>query len=82
MKLAGMYENVRSCVRVCKGLRDEFEVKFDVHQGSVLSPLLFIIVIDALSREINRLQLTWNRALLSAFTRKGMMLWTEATIED
>ena len=82
MKLAGMYKNVRSCVRVCKGLRDEFEVKFGVHQGYVLCPLLFIIVLDALSREIRRFKLTWNRASLSAFTRKRMMLWTEATIED
>ena len=61
MKLAGMNENVRSCVRVCKGLSDEFEVKFDVHQGFVLRPLLFIIVLDALSRDIRRFQLTWNR---------------------
>ena len=82
MKLAGMYENVRSCVRGCKGLSDEFEVKFGVHQGSVLSPLLFIIVLDALSQDIRRFQLTWNRASLSAFTRKKVMLWTEATIED
>ena len=52
-----MYENIR-CDRVCKGLSDEFEVKFDVHQGSVLSPLPFIIVLDALSQEIRRFQLT------------------------
>ena len=30
---------------------EEFEVKVGVHQGSVLSSLLFIIVLDALSRE-------------------------------
>ena len=82
MKLAGMYENVRSCVRVCKGLSDEFEMKISVHQGSVLSLMLCIIVLDVLSREIRRFQLTWNRASLSAFTRKRVMLWTEATIED
>ena len=82
VKLEGMYKNVRSCVRVCKGLSDEFEVKFGVHQGSVLSPLLFIIVLDALSREIRRFQPIWNRASLSAFTRKRMMLWTKAAIED
>ena len=82
MKLAGLYENVRSCVRVCKGLSDEFEVKFGVYQGSVLSPLPFTIVLDALSRDTRRFQLTWNRASLSAFTRKRVMLWTEATIGD
>ena len=82
MKLTGIYENVRGCVRVCKGLGDEYEVKFSVRQGSMLSPLLFIIVLDALSRDIRRFQLTWNRASLSAFTRKRVMLWTEATIED
>ena len=74
MKLAGMYENIRSCVRVRKGLSDEFEGKFGVHQGSVLSPLLFIIVLDALLRKIRRFQLTWNRASLPAFTRKRVML--------
>ena len=57
-------------------------MKFGVHQGSVLSPLLFVLVLDALSREIRRVQLTWNRASMSAFTRKGVVLWTEATIED
>ena len=46
-----MYENVRSRVWVGEGLSDEFEVQVDVHQGSVLSPLLFIIVLEALSRE-------------------------------
>ena len=56
--------------------------KFSVHYGSRLSPLLFIIMLDALSWEIRRFQLTWNRDSLSAFTRKMVMLWTEATIED
>ena len=78
VKLEGMYENVRSCVWVCKGLSDEFDVKFSVQQGSVL----FIIVLDALSREIRRFMLTLNRASLSAFTMKRVMLWTKATIED
>ena len=41
----------RSCVRVGEGYSEEFEVKVGVHQGSVLSPLLFIIVLEALSRE-------------------------------
>ena len=47
----GMYANARSCVRVGSGFSEEFAVKVGVHQGSVLSPLLFIIVLEALSRE-------------------------------
>ena len=46
-----MYANARSQVRVGDGYSEEFEVKVGVHQGSVLSPLLFIVVLEALSRE-------------------------------
>ena len=38
----GMYSNARSCVRV----GEEYS-KVGVHQGSVLSRLLFIIVLEA-----------------------------------
>ena len=38
-------------VSVSEGYSEEFEVKVGVHQGSVLSPLLFIFVLEALSRE-------------------------------
>ena len=47
----GMYANARSQVRAGEGFSKESEVKVGVHQGSVLSPLLFIIVLEALSRE-------------------------------
>ena len=47
----GMYANARSHVRVGEEYSEEFEVKVGVHQGSVLRPLLFIIVLEALSRE-------------------------------
>ncbi len=47
----GMYANARSRVRVGDGLSEEFQVRVGVHQGSVLSPLLFIIVLEALSLE-------------------------------
>ena len=47
----GMYANapIRGCVG--EGFSQEFEVKSGVHQGSVLRPLLFIIVLEALSHE-------------------------------
>ena len=47
----GMYANALNRVRVGEVYSEEFEVKVNVHQGSVLSPLLFIIVLEALSRE-------------------------------
>ena len=46
-----MYTNARSCVRVNGQYSEEFGVGVGVHQGSVLSPLLFILVLEALSRE-------------------------------
>ena len=35
-----------------------FEAKLDMHQGSALSPLLFVIVMEAISREF-RVSLPW-----------------------
>ena len=49
--IQGMYSNARSRVRVNGQCSEEFEVRVGVHQGSVLSPLLFILVLEALSRE-------------------------------
>ena len=47
----GMYANAQTRVRVGEGYSEQFEVKVDVHQGSVLSPLLFTIVLEAISQE-------------------------------
>ena len=41
-----LYEGAGTKVRVTSGLSEEFSVKVGVHQGFVLSPLLFAIVID------------------------------------
>ena len=45
----GMYANAMSHIHVSEGYIEEFEVKVSVRQGSVLSPLPFIIVLEALS---------------------------------
>ena len=46
-----LYRGARSSVRIGDTYSEEFHVKVGVHQGSVLSPLLFIMVLEALSRE-------------------------------
>jgi hypothetical protein len=46
-----MYTNSRSLVRVNGQYSEEFRVRVGVHQGSVFSLQLFIIVLEALSRE-------------------------------
>ena len=53
-----MYNNARSKVRVGSKCSEEFEVGVGVHQGSVLSPLLFIIVLEALSKD-HRIGVPW-----------------------
>ena len=53
MLVKSMYTNVRSRMCVEDAYRDEFSVVVGVHQGSVLSPLLFIIVLKALSLQLS-----------------------------
>ena len=50
--IMSMYKNAKSLVRVNGKLGEEFEVKVKVgvHQGSVFSPILFAIVLEALPR--------------------------------
>ncbi|XP_065315796.1 uncharacterized protein LOC135924631 [Gordionus sp. m RMFG-2023] len=47
-----MYVGAQTAVRTDHGDSDSFEVKVGLHQGSVLSPLLFILVMDVVAREM------------------------------
>ena len=47
----GMYEKTTARVVVEEGASEEFEVKIGLRQESVLSPLLFIAVLDLISRK-------------------------------
>ena len=71
-----MYNNTRS--RVNNTYSDEFGVEVGVHQGSVLSPLLFVIVLETLSREF-RTGTPWellyaDDQVISAETEEGLKL--------
>ena len=49
-----MYQDSRTKMKCTVGLTDDFQVTVGLHQGSSLSPLLFAIVMDCLTREIQR----------------------------
>jgi len=53
-----MYTGAKTVVRTVYGNSNCFEVKVGMHQGSALSPLLFVIVMEALLREF-RVTLLW-----------------------
>ena len=48
-----MYERTKGRVVVGSGLSEEFPVNIGLRQGSALSPLLFIIVMELISRKIS-----------------------------
>jgi len=47
-----MYDRVVANVRTSGGIISDFSITIGLHQGSVLSPFLFVIVIDKLTRAI------------------------------
>jgi len=53
-----LYTGAKTVVRTVYGNSNGFEVKVGMHQGLALSSLLFLIVVEALSREI-RVALPW-----------------------
>ena len=53
-----MYSGAKTVVRTVYGNSRSFAVKVGMHQASALSPLLFVIVMEAISREF-RVALPW-----------------------
>jgi hypothetical protein len=47
-----MYTNVVTSVRACDGESNSFSIKIRLHQGSALSPYIFILVMDEVTEDI------------------------------
>ena len=50
--LMSLYDGAKTKVKVGSGLSDKFRVNVGVHQGSVLSPLLFAIVVNVVTERV------------------------------
>ena len=50
-----MYENTKARVvlKIGSGMSNEFQANIGLRQGSALSPLLFILVMELISRKIS-----------------------------
>jgi Reverse transcriptase (RNA-dependent DNA polymerase) len=53
-----MYTNVVTCVRACDGESDTFSIKIGLHQGSALSPYIFTLVMNEITKDIQR-DISW-----------------------
>jgi hypothetical protein len=81
-----MHKDVVTCVRKCGGDTSGFPIKIGLHQGSALSPYLFALVMDEVTRDIQG-SIPWcmlfaDDVVLVDETREGvngkLELWKDA----
>ena len=85
-----LYEGERTRVRVDSELSEELEVKVAMHQGSVLSPFFFAVVVDVVTefaREcaLSELQYADDIVLMNEKTdglRDKFLKWNEGITKD
>jgi hypothetical protein len=49
-----MYRDMVTFVQTCDGDTSDFPIKIGLHQGSALNPYLFVLVMDEITRDIQR----------------------------
>ena len=78
-----LYDGAKTRVRVGSAYSEEFEVKVGVHQGSVLSPLLFAIEVDVITENartgvVNELLYTDDLVIMSEDMKERFWNWKDA----
>ena len=78
-----LYEGSRTKVKVGSGFSEEIGVRFGVHQGSVISPLIFAIVVDAVTEQarkglLNEISHADDLVLMSEDLRERFQRWRGA----
>ncbi|XP_070007437.1 secreted RxLR effector protein 78-like [Nicotiana sylvestris] len=58
MAIKGMYDGAKTQVRTVEGDSEHFPIVMGLHQGSTLNPLLFALVMDALTYHI-QVEVPW-----------------------
>ena len=53
-----MYDEIVANVRTCECITSDFSITIGLHQGSALSPFLFVILMDELTRAIQN-EIPW-----------------------
>ena len=53
-----MYQGATNRVKSKRGISEQFEVGIGLHQGSALSPFLFIMLVETISQDV-RTELLW-----------------------
>ena len=49
-----MYRNIKTSVKIVGERSKEFEVKVDIHQSLILSPLLFAVVMNEVTKDVRK----------------------------
>ena len=74
--MLSLYKGFKTAVSVDGEMSNSFSVKVDIHQGSALSPPLFIMVMDALTENVR------NGSLMKLLQAEDLVLCGESLNED
>jgi Reverse transcriptase (RNA-dependent DNA polymerase) len=47
-----MYTNIMTCVKACDSESNAFSIKIGLHQGLTLSPYIFTLVMDEITKDV------------------------------